>query len=193
MIALAAVLIGLGVLTSAVLYQRQNHQVPVLMVTAPVPAGTAVTAADLGTTMIAAGPGVTTIPARQLGQVVGLIAATSLKPGTLLAASELTSKQAPGPGQDLVPVALKPSALPVSGLAPGDDVLAVPLPASGTSSAAPVLTAPVSAVVAAVSRSPDQDGMDVVDLLVAARSGPGLAEQAASGQLALVVTRRTGS
>ena len=192
MIALAAALIGAGILASAVLYQREDRQVPVLMVTAPVPAGSVITSSDVGTTTIAAGPGVQVIPARQLPQVIGLVAATSLHPGTLLAPSELTSKLAPGPGQDLVPVALKPSALPASGLAPGDDVLAVPVPASGTSGAAPVITSPVPAVVEAVSPGTEPDGLDVVDLLVASGTGPALAEQAAAGQIALVVTKRSG-
>lgn len=191
MIALAAALIGLGILASAVLYQRQDHQVPVLMVTAPVPAGSVISGSDVGTTTIAGGLGLQTIPARQLPQVIGLVAATSLRRGTLLTASELTSRLAPGPGQDLVPVALKPSALPASGLAPGDDVLAVPVPATGSSASAQVISSPVPAVVEAVSPATDPDGLDVVDLLVASATGPALAEQAAAGQIALVVTKRT--
>ncbi len=193
MIALAAALIGAGILASAALYNRENHQVPVLIVTASVPVGSVITSADVGTTTVAAGPGVQTIPARQLSQVVGLVAATSLRPGTLLAPSELTSKLAPGPGQDLVPVALKPSGLPASGLAPGDQVLVVATPAATGSGAAQVLTSPVAAVVEAVNSVPDQDGYDVVDLLVTSSNGPAVAEQAATGQVALVVTSRTSS
>jgi hypothetical protein len=193
MIALAAALIGVGILASAALYHRADHQVPVLLVTATVPAGSVITASDLGITTVVAGPGVQDIPARQMSQVIGLIAATSLQRGTLLAPSELTSKLTPGPGQDLVPVALKPSALPASGLAPGDQVLAVATPPSGGSgSGAAVLTHPVPAVVEAVGTTTDQNGDDVVDLLVAAGLGPAVAGQAATGQIALVVTHRTG-
>jgi hypothetical protein len=191
MIALAAALIGAGILASAALYQREDHQVPVVMVTAPVPVGSVITAADVGTTTVAAGPGLQTIPARQLSQVVGLVAATTLRAGTLLAPSELTGKLPPGPGQDLVPVAIKPSGLPASGLAPGEQVLVVPTPATSGSGAAPVLTSPVAAVVEAVDAVPDQDGFDVVDLIVVSSEGPPVAEQAATGQVALVVTGRT--
>jgi SAF domain-containing protein len=191
MIALAAALVGAGILASAVLYQRADHQVPVLLVKQEVPAGSVITASDIGTTTIAAGPGVQVIPARQEAQVLGLVAATSLQPGTLLAASELTSRLAPGPGQELVPVALKPSQLPASGLAPGDQVLAVPTPGSGSSSAAPALSAPIPAVVEAVNANTDSDGFDVVDLLVASGNGPALAQQAANDEIALVVTHRT--
>ena len=122
---------------------------------------------------------------------MGLVAATSLRPGTLLAPSEVTSKLSPGPGQDLVPVAVKPSGLPASGLAPGDQVLLVATPAGSTGSgAAPVLTQPVQATVEAVDTVTDQNGLDVVDLLVPSGTGPAVAEQAATGQIALVVTHR---
>jgi SAF domain len=193
MIALAAALIGAGILGSAALYHRADHRVPVLLVTATVPAGSVITANDVGTATVAAGPGVQVIPARQLSQVIGLVAATSLQRGTLLAPSELTSKPAPAPGQDLVPVAVKPSALPASGLAPGDQVLVIATPAAGGSGsgAAAVLARPVPAAVEAVGTSTDQSGDDVVDLLVASGLGPAVAEQAATGQIALVVTHRT--
>jgi hypothetical protein len=194
MIALAAALIGAGILASAALYHRANHQVPVVVVTKPVPVGEVITSADVGTTTIAAGPGLATIPAGQLSQVVGLVAATSLQPGTLLAPSEVTGKLWPAPGQDLVPVAVKPSGLPASGLAPGDQVLVVATPAAGGntgSGAAPVLTQPVQATVEAVNTVTDQNGLNVVDLLVPSATGPAVAEQAATGQIALVVIHRT--
>jgi hypothetical protein len=103
----------------------------------------------------------------------------------------VTGKLPPGPGQDLVPVAIKPSGLPASGLAPGEQVLVVPTPATSGSGATPVLTSPVAAVVEAVNAVPDQDGFDVVDLIVVSSEGPPVAEQAATGQVALVVTGRT--
>ncbi len=192
MIALSVALVGAGVLVSAGLYQRANHQVPVVLVTAAVPAGSPITAADVGTTTVAAGPGVQLIPDSQLQQVIGAIAATALRPGTLLAASELTRAQPPAPGQVMVPVPVKPSNLPASGLFPGDQVLAVATPGApgGNGNAPPVLTRPVAGVVQQVRNVPDQDGLDVVDLLVPASAGTAVAQQAATGQIALIVTRR---
>jgi SAF domain len=198
MIALAVALVGAGILASAALYQRQNHQVPVILVVAAVPAGSVITAADLGTASIAAGPGIKVVPARQLTQVTGLVAATALRPGTLLAPSELTTSLPPAAGQVLVPLGFKPSALPASGLVPGDHVLVVATPAvpggsgGGSAAAAPVLTRPVAGVVEAVSTAPDSDGFEVVDLLVPAGSGTNLVDQAATGQIGLIVTRRVG-
>jgi hypothetical protein len=95
-----------------------------------------------------------------------------------------------------VPVAVRPSVLPAGGLLPGDDVLVVAttvVPGGGASSgtgSAPILTRPVPAVVAQVSASPDQDGLDVVDLLVPAGYGVSVAQQSATGEIALVITKR---
>ena len=197
MIALAVVLVGVGILGSAALYQRQNHQVPVIMVIANVPAGSVITAADLATTSIAAGPGIKDIPARQLRQVTGLVAATALRPGTLLAPSELTTSLPPARGEVLVPLGFKPAALPASGLVPGDQVLVIATPAvpgggggGGSGTTAPILTRPIAGVVEAVTAAPDQEGFDVVDLLVAAGSGRDLVDQASTGQIALIVTKK---
>lgn len=127
-LALAAAMVGTGVLVSVAAYQRADHQVPVVTMTRPVPAGVPITAADLGTAGVAVGSGIRVIPASQLGQVTGEIAAVALRPGTLLAPSELTTSQPPAAGQDLVPVSLRPSELPASGLFPGDHVLIVATP-----------------------------------------------------------------
>ncbi|HEY2506780.1 MAG TPA: SAF domain-containing protein [Streptosporangiaceae bacterium] len=195
-IALAVAMAGAGVLVSATLYQRADHQVPVVMVTARVPVGAVVTSADLTTARVLVPAGIHVIPARQLGQVSGETAAAALQPGTLLAPSDLTSAQPPGPGQQLVPVALKPSVLPATGLSAGDHVLIVPTPGdqgqAGTSASAPALTAPVPAVVAGVSNTAGSDGLDVVDLLVRSSAGPAVAAQASTGQFALIVTKRDG-
>ena len=191
MIALAVALIGVGILGGAALFQRVNHQVPVLLISTAVPAGTTVTSADLTTTSVVLGAGVRAIPARQEHQVVGLVAASDLQPGTLLAASELTTALPPSRNQQLVPVALKPSQLPASGLGPGDQVLVISAPAASSDNGAATPGPSIPGVVEAVSARPDQDGMAVVDLIVAAANGTGLAREAAAGGIALVVTSRS--
>jgi hypothetical protein len=192
MIALAVVLIGAGILGGAALFRSVNHQVEVLVVKSPVAAGSIVAAADLTTASVAAGPGIKLIPARQEGQVVGLVAATDLQPGSLLASSDLTTTLPPDAGQVLVPIAVKPSVLPASGLAPGDHVTVVWAPSGSGGGTAATTFQPrnFNAVVEAVTRAPDQDGLDVVDLLVPSPSGPTLAKEAATGSIALTVTSR---
>jgi hypothetical protein len=196
MIFLAVALIGAGVLGGAALFQHVNHQVPVLMLIRDVPAGSPVTAADLDTTSVTTSPSVRVVPARQESQVIGLIAETDLPPGTLLAGSELTSSLPPAAGQVLVPVPVKPSGLPASGLVSGDHLLVVPAPGaqggSASAAAGPALPVrPIPGVVEAVSQGPDQDGLEVVDLLVQSASGPALARETATGDFVLVVTSRS--
>jgi hypothetical protein len=194
MIALAVALTGVGILGSAALYTASSARVPVLVATANVPAGSAITAGDVGTANVSVGTGVQVIPSGQLAQVIGQIAGTSLHPGMMLTASELTTLRPPEQGQVLVPLPIKPSFLPASGIGTGDHVMIEATPGAqgqaGSSIAAPALPAPVAGVVEAVNLVPDADGYDVIDVLVAQASGDALAAQASTGQIALIVTKR---
>jgi SAF domain-containing protein len=196
MVALAVAMAGAGVLVSAGLYERTEHQVPVVMVTASVPAGATITAGDIGTAEVTVPSGVHVIPGSQLGQVAGQIAAVTLGPGTLLAPADLTGALPPRPGQVLDAIPVKPESLPASGLEPGDHVLVIATPGdqgqSGNSAQAPSLQAPVPGVIEAVDTATDQDGYDVVDVLVSAGAGLPVAQQASTGQIALIVTSRGG-
>jgi hypothetical protein len=194
MIALAVAMAGAGVLVSAAVYGSADHRSAVVMVTQPVPAGAVISSADLGTASVSVGAGIRVIPAVQLAQAVGEIAAVALRPATLLAPADLTTAQPPGPGQVLVPAPVKPSALPASGLFPGDHVLVVATPGdqgeAGSPGGSPSLTAPVPGVVEDVSGAADSDGLDVIDLLVSDAVGAEVAEQVSTGQFALIVTKR---
>jgi hypothetical protein len=190
MMALAVALAGAGVLISATAYRQADHRVPVVIITEPVPAFAVLTAGDVGTADVTVPAGVHVIPGSQLAQVIGQTAAVTLRSGTLLAPAELTGAQTPAAGQVLV-------SLPASGLAPGDHVLIVATPgdqgeAGSSASGAPPLPAPVTGLVEAVSGVTDQEGFNVVDVLVTSSAGPSVAEQASTGQFALIVTRRGG-
>jgi len=196
MIALAVALSCAGIVATTSLVRSAGHRVPVVMVTAPVPAGATITEADLGTTEVAAGPGVSLIPASQLAQVPGHVAATALSPRMLLVPADLTTTMPPAAGQVLVTVPARPAILPASGLSPGDHVLVIATPGAagqaGSFGASPEPpTWQVPATVEAVGAVPNQDGLDVVDLLVAAQQSTAVARQASTGQFALLVTSRT--
>jgi hypothetical protein len=196
MVALAVAMAGAGVLVSAAVYQQTDHQVPVVLMTAAVPAGAVISAGDVASVEVRVPSGVHVIPGSQLGQVAGQIAAVALRPGTLLAPADLTTAQPPGPGQDLVAVPVKPESLPASGLQPGDHVLIIATPGdqgqAGSSSQAPALQSPAPGVVEAVNTVTDTDGFDVVDVLVPTSAGLSVAAQASTGQVALIVTKRGG-
>jgi len=194
MIALAVAMAATGVVVSAAVYQRADHQVPVVTVTRPVPAGAVISVSDLGSTRVSLGGGIAVIPASELRQVAGQVAAVPLEPATLLSRSELTSSRPPAPGVDLVAAAIRPADLPASGLAAGDRVLVVPTPGvqgqPGTSGPAESLAGPVPAVIEAVTSAPDSEGFDVVDVLVSDANAVAVASQVSTGQFALIITRR---
>lgn len=194
MIALAVALVGVGILASAAVYGATDKRVPVIVLTANVPAGSVITAGDLATADVSVGAGVQVIPARQLSQVAGQVAGTSLHPGMLLTASELATTRPPAAGEVLVPLPIKPSFVPASGIGAGDHVLIEATPGaqgqSGSSNGAAALATPVAGVVEAVNLAPDADGFDVIDVLVARASGDAVAAQASTGQIALIVTKR---
>jgi hypothetical protein len=119
--------------------------------------------------------------------VTGLVATTTLETGTLLAPGEVTATLPPVQGQQLVTIALKPSQIPASGLAPGDQVLVISTP--GTQAAATAEIQQVPATVLAVA-GPTQDGYMTVDVEVAAAAGTAVARQSSTGQIALVITAR---
>jgi hypothetical protein len=195
MVALAVALVGAGILASISVYAATNSRVPVVVITANVSAGARIPPGAVGTAEVSVSSGVQLIPASQLSQVVGQVAGSDLHPGMLLTASELTTQQPPGPDQELVPLPVKPAIIPASGLAVGDRVLIAATPGAegqtGASNATPALSSPAVGVVEAVNLTPDSDGYDVVDVLVARSIGESVAAQASTGQIAIIVTKRS--
>ncbi|GLX04772.1 hypothetical protein Misp03_16990 [Microbispora sp. NBRC 16548] len=140
-----------------------------LMVARDVPIGQVINADDLASVQISADPRIATVPAERLASTVGRVAAADLAAGTLLAETQTTDAMTPGPGQQLVPLALKPGQLPARGLRAGDRVLvAAELTDPGQETRAVVKGLP--AVVDRVGEA-DPDGVRVVDLLVGLVAG----------------------
>ncbi|MGP4030113.1 SAF domain-containing protein [Actinomadura sp. 3N407] len=164
----------------------------VLVIVRDVPVGASIAATDVAATRAGVEAPVRTIPAAQAHDVVGKIAAVDLRAGSLLSPSQLTSTLTPVQGQQIVAVGLKSGQLPAGSLRPGDQVLVVPTPAGGADGAAGGASPLGTEAAATVDRvsAPDADGSVVVNLLIAAESGPTVAKQAALGRVALVVTSR---
>jgi hypothetical protein len=203
MVALAVLLIVLGGLGGAFLLTSLSHRVSVIVMARDVAVGQTISQADLATATLAADSAVARISAQQRDQLIGEMAAVDLKRGMLLTVSALTSQTTPGPGQQVVVVAVKPSQVPARGLRPGDPVKVIPLSddqsadsnSPDTSQGATRATAPfpalgVGAVVCEVA-GPDADGLVVVDLLVDDRSAPLVAQYAAGGHVAFTLIPRS--
>ncbi|WP_299956494.1 SAF domain-containing protein [uncultured Modestobacter sp.] len=187
LLALAVTMVVLGALGSAYLATSLGQTSPVIAIAREVPWGQTLTAADLVEARISTDAALEPIPYGNRDQVIGLVAATTLAPGSLLTHEALTDQRFPAPGQQLVGVGVSAVQLPTTPLRPGDDVLLVPV-AAGSAPAAADSGAP-SAVEATVVQSgpPGTDGRRVVDVLVAAADGPDVAARAAAGLVAIVV------
>ncbi len=123
-----------------------------LVVAREVPAGHVVARADL-TTVSVAGP-VTAVAAGHIDSVVGQTAAVDLLPNMLVQRSMLTRGSPIGAGQVKVGVAVKPGQSPADGLAAGDrvEVLQVPAKDATGPAAAPQVLTDAAVVFSAASR-----------------------------------------
>lgn len=179
----------------AVLFTAAGHRTSVVVITRHVPAGQRLAAADMATTMVAADPGVATVPASRRRDMIGLVAATDLLPGTLLSPAQATTAMTPVHGQMLVSIPCRAGQLPADGLRPGDQTVLIPTPGGQgqDSDTAPNASAPLTqlapATVEAVG-SPDTEGNITVTVLVTSDLGPKIVQQASLGRIGLGITAR---
>ncbi|MFD8690745.1 SAF domain-containing protein [Streptomyces sp. NPDC059651] len=186
--ALCIVLAAVAGLGAAAAVTSASDRAQVLAVARDVPAGQALTDADLVVAEVSADAALIPVAADQKASMVGKRTAVDLRRGGLLTTSQLAQGSGLGDDMQQVGVQIKRGQAPAGSLAPGDKVLAVTTPAQGEQQSGKDIEAPPStlnAVVVAVSR-PDASGTVVVNLAVGTTDGPLLATRAAQGRIALV-------
>ncbi|MFD8928923.1 SAF domain-containing protein [Streptomyces mirabilis] len=184
--ALCIVLAVVAALGAAAAVNSASDRTRVLAVARDVPAGRALTDADLVVAEVSADSALAPIPASQKASVLGKRSAVDLRKGGLLLISQLGAGTGLGDNQEQVGVQIKRGMAPAGTLAPGDKVRAVTTPAQGDEPAKKgTVPETVDATVVSVSR-PDATGTVVVNLAVAPHDGPVLASRAALGRIALV-------
>ena len=187
LLALALAMVVVGALGAAYLATSLGQTSPVIALAREVPWGQVITAADLVEARVTADPALAPIPYDERDQVIGMVAATTLVPGSLLTRDAVTEQLLPPAGQHLVGVGVSAVQVPASPLRPGDEVLLVPVAGSGAGDASTPGTPRTVAATVVRSGSPGVDGLRVVDVLVAAADGPDVAARAAAGLIAIVV------
>ncbi|MFD0287660.1 SAF domain-containing protein [Streptomyces lutosisoli] len=184
--ALCIVLAVVAALGAAAAVNSASDRTRVLAVARDVPAGRALTDADLAVAEVSADSALTPIPASQKATVLGKRPAVDLRKGGLLLTSQLGAGSGLGDDKEQVGVQIKRGMAPAGTLAPGDKVRAVTTPAQGDEPAKTgTVPETIDATVVSVSR-PDATGTVVVNLAVAPDDGPVLASRAALGRIALV-------
>ncbi|MGW2766098.1 SAF domain-containing protein [Streptomyces sp. NPDC001275] len=194
-IALSLALIAAGGAGAAVLLLQVGHRTEVVTVVRDVQVGQVLTEDDLGKASIALDPAVQAVRAGDLDFVVGKRAAVELKPGSLLAPSQVTKDSLVKAGEQLVPIGLKPEQVPATTLVPGQKVELVHVPAQGQEEAGKTSDAPPRTIkgrVVKASGAAPGTGMVVVDVATSAADGPTAAAWVAAGTLRLVLAAPDG-
>lgn len=181
LVLIGSLLSVVGAVTGVVVVQQTGQRESVIALARPVPFGQPVTEQDLRQILLSADAGLATVSWTESDEIVGRIATTDLLPGQIMTRDAVTTERLPSPGQAIVGVAVKRGQLPVTPLAPRDQVLIVD--AAETSGAG---------VDASVLRVGDIDvgGERTVDLLVADTNAPLVARMSEAGRAVLVLVAR---
>ncbi|MGW7670210.1 SAF domain-containing protein [Streptomyces sp. NPDC054775] len=195
-IALSLALIAAGGAGVAVLVLQVGHRTQVVTVVREVQVGQVLTERDLGRASVALDPAVKAVRADDLDEVVGQRAAVELRPGSLLAPSQVTRDSLVRPGEQVVPIGLKPEQVPASALVPGQKVRLVHVPAqdaADTGRTPGVAPQTLAGRVVKASQAAPGTGVVVVDVATSADDGPTVAAWVSAGTLRLVLTSPDGS
>src|SRR3954471_22871501 len=114
LLALALAMVVLGALGAAYLATSLGQTSPVIAIAREVPWGQTITAADLVEARVSVDATVAPIPYGERDQVIGMVAATTLTPGSLLVRAALTDRPLPPAGQQLVGVGVSAVQLPTT-------------------------------------------------------------------------------
>ncbi|PFG18328.1 SAF domain-containing protein [Propionicimonas paludicola] len=186
-IAAGVLAVCLGTLGAALLWGNLSQTEAVVIVKRTVYRDQVITATDLGVTSAAPAPGVATVAAERLAEVIGRTARTDLAAGTLLH-PEGFGEPLVGGGQVLMGLRLPAGRLPSMPLPPGTAVLLVPVTReAGQGPDGPSVTAQIAT---AAKQLPD--GAALLDVTVGQAEAERVAKLAAADQLSLLRVAETG-
>lgn len=180
-IAAGVLAVCLGGLGATVLYAEATTQNSVIVVNRAITRGEQIGVGDLGVVSVGSAPGVSTVPADQVNDLVGQHATTDLSARSLLAEGQIGT---PALDAERATVGLKLAAgrLPAAGLAPGARVLLVEVVAPEYAGAP---EPPVSGTLAGPPR-PGADGLHtLVDVQIEPNAAQRVTELAATDRIAL--------
>ncbi|RCK70444.1 flagellar biosynthesis protein FlgA [Desertihabitans brevis] len=182
-IAAGVLAICLGGIGAVLLYNGAVTSEQVLRVNSAVARGEVVEAGDLGPVTVGSLPGVSTVPAEQLDELVGQHALVDLPAGSLVPAGGVGAP-AVAEGTVRMGLSLAPGRLPSQTLTPGDRVLLVPVPGPDDSSSD--LGSAVPAVLDSAPETAPDGVASLVDVTVDSAASERVARLAATDRLVLV-------
>jgi hypothetical protein len=166
------------------LYSNAGAKVAVLVAARDIPAGHVVTADDLTTAQVAGD--ITAVAAGHIAEIVGRTTTVEILRSTPLQQAMVTEASPLSTGQVLVGVAVSPGQMPSSGLAAGEQVAVLRLPApnsDGTPAPSHVLA---TATVYDVRANPAAAGGTLLTLIAPKTTAYSIAAASDAGLVALV-------
>ena len=129
LVAAGVLIVVVAALLVGVLYSRAGGKIAVIVTARAVPVGHTITRTDLTTAQIAADE-IPAYAAAHMAEVVGKTTVVGLVPGEIIAPAMLSTRPPTPAGSVVLGVAVKPGQLPAGGVAAGDTVMVILLPAS---------------------------------------------------------------
>ena len=175
-----------SILGTVAVYSSAAEHLEVLSVRQAVPAGQQIEAADLATVAISTEGELAAVPAAEVDDVIGQVAAVGLVPGSLLSSAQLSDGPRVPVGMVVAGAMLQPGQYP-NGLRPGDRVLVVESPpSSATGEVEPIERG--EATVLDVADLDDVTSALTVSLVIPAADASTIAAAGSAGRLSLVIT-----
>lgn len=186
-VAAGAALALLGGWVFASLYVSAGERVEVLVVARDVDRFAEVQRDDLRTTRVAADPGVDTVDAGDVDDIVGRVAATDLVEGSLLSPNQVldSGERRVGENEAIVGAELGPGDAPQGALVGGVDVYVVVRPSESATQAQEALRVP--GWILEVGEPDENTDARAVELVVPASESAAVTAAAAEDRLSLVV------
>ncbi|WP_239111820.1 SAF domain-containing protein [Phycicoccus sonneratiae] len=189
LVAASIAAICLGALLAAFAWSATSTTRSVLAVRVPVERGALIESSDVVAVQVSTDPALDPVPASQSDTVVGQRAAVDIAAGTLLTRAQVTTAVVPPAGFSMVGVGLPAASMPGEPLLAGDKVRIVATPGEQGEVTTQDAPATIDATVVGV-RVNDENGQNVVSVLVPTDDAPELAARAATGKVALVLDSR---
>jgi hypothetical protein len=190
LLALSALLIVGSAIAGGLLITRIGDRVEVLEVRTAVPRGHAISAENLVSRSVSGVPNA--ISATDTKSIAGSVAAVDLVPGQILTTRLISRRSVPGPGEALLGLSLAPGRVPSAGLAAGDLVDVIAVPASNGGDPTEALKAPPTlanrARIHDVKESASEGGAVLVTLVVDESDASRIAAYSTVGRTALIET-----
>jgi hypothetical protein len=179
LLVLGVLLATVAALLGGYTYRSAASRNGVVTTARALPYGSMIQITDLREVPLPPGTGLATVPWRDVGSLVGRIAATDLRAGQTLTPDAVTDERSPKPGEAVVGLSVQPGRVPSTPLSVRDEVL-VFTGASGPPRQASIVRA----------GDPDMSGRRTVDVLVTRADAMALALASVEDRVAIVLVGR---